>query len=91
MHRHHATAVGYWRPAELQKQSLSSAYMLGCHLLQAEQALTNVAHHIVTLQQDVAQQRAKLRSAERQQRVEAALASQTPRLLQWQVMQVSKP
>lgn len=56
--------------------------------MQAEQALTNVAHHVVTLQQDLAQQRGVLRAAERQQQIEAALAGQTPKLLQWQTIQV---
>ena len=56
--------------------------------MQAEQSLTNVAHHIVSLQKEVAQQRGELRTAERQQQIEAALASQTPKLLQWQSIQV---
>ena len=56
--------------------------------MQAEQALTNVAHHLVALQQDVAQQRGVLRTAQRQQQIEAALASQTPKLLQWQSIHV---
>lgn len=57
-------------------------------MLQAEQGLANVALHVANLQKEVAQRESKLRAAERQRRVQAALDGQLPRLQQWHSMQV---
>ena len=59
------------------------------YLLQAEQGLASVALHVADLHNQVTQQQSELRAVERQRRVEAALASQMPRLQRWQSMQVS--
>ena len=48
-----------------------------------------VALHVADLHKQVTQQQFELRAVERQRRVEAALASQMPRLQRWQSTQVS--
>jgi len=58
-------------------------------LLQAEQGLAAVALHAADLHKQVTQQQSELRAVERQRRIEAALASQMPRLQHWQSTQVS--
>ncbi len=57
--------------------------------MQAEQGLAAVALHVADLHKQVTQQQSELRAVERQRRVEAALASQMPRLQRWQSTQVS--
>ncbi|KAA6422752.1 MAG: hypothetical protein FRX49_07287 [Trebouxia sp. A1-2] len=56
----------------------------------AEQGLASVALHVADLHNQVTQQQSELRAVERQRRVEAALASQMPRLQRWQSMQADQ-
>ncbi|KAL0047967.1 hypothetical protein WJX82_004464 [Trebouxia sp. C0006] len=56
----------------------------------AEQGLAAVALHVADLHKQVTQQQYELRAVERQRRVEAALASQMPRLQRWQSTQADQ-